>query len=212
MVAYRAIWPSGCKRIITLYTYSWHDKPGPKDPQSSYSLLELFPMASINSLWHSITLLPQWKAILMEACSSTRVNSILHDTHQLTYFTALPALQPAITEPSVALHTYHACRTSTRHIYVCDPFTYLLEKNSCHDLCPKPLYDDSKMHNFHFSFAKVVVIFPSNLLIPKTLFKKMKYIVIGFIIKKAIFEHRTNNLLVIIFPPNFLCNHFIIDK
>ncbi|GFV09454.1 uncharacterized protein TNCV_3158521 [Trichonephila clavipes] len=36
------------------------------------------------------------------------------------------------------LHTHYACKSSTRHIYICDPFTYLQEKNSCHDLCPNP--------------------------------------------------------------------------
>ncbi|GFV13947.1 uncharacterized protein TNCV_524241 [Trichonephila clavipes] len=54
-------------------------------------------------------------------------SSISHDTHQLTDFTALAALLPPITEPSVALHTHYGCRTSTRRIYVCDPFTHIQE-------------------------------------------------------------------------------------
>ncbi|PRD22238.1 UNVERIFIED_CONTAM: hypothetical protein NCL1_49604 [Trichonephila clavipes] len=58
--------------------------------------------------------------------------------HSPTDFTALAALLPAITESSVVLHTRYACKTSTRHIYVCDLFTYLQGKNSCHDLCPNP--------------------------------------------------------------------------
>ncbi|GFX81003.1 hypothetical protein TNCV_1909961 [Trichonephila clavipes] len=59
---------------------------------------------------------------------STRVISNLHDTHQLTDFIALTELLQAITEPSDVLHTHYACRTSTRHINICDPFTYLQEK------------------------------------------------------------------------------------
>ncbi|GFX63512.1 hypothetical protein TNCV_105191 [Trichonephila clavipes] len=42
----------------------------------------------------------------------------INDAHQLTDFTALTELLPAITEPSDVLHTHYACRTSTRHIYV----------------------------------------------------------------------------------------------
>ncbi|GFR25078.1 uncharacterized protein TNCT_647861 [Trichonephila clavata] len=53
---------------------------------------------------------------------------IAHDTHQLTDFTALAALLPAITEPFVVLHIHYAGRTSTRLIYVCNPFTYLQGK------------------------------------------------------------------------------------
>ncbi len=62
------------------------------------------------------------------AHSISNVTSISHDTHQLTDFTALAALLAAITEPPVVLPTHYAYRTSTRHIYVCDPFTYLQEK------------------------------------------------------------------------------------
>ncbi|GFR22820.1 uncharacterized protein TNCT_475571 [Trichonephila clavata] len=57
--------------------------------------------------------------------------------HSPADFTALAALLPAITEPSVVLHTHHACRSSTRLIYICDPYIYK-EKNSCHDLCLNP--------------------------------------------------------------------------
>ncbi|PRD36219.1 UNVERIFIED_CONTAM: hypothetical protein NCL1_09288 [Trichonephila clavipes] len=45
-----------------------------------------------------------------------RFSSISHDTHQLTDFTALAALLPAITAPSVVLNTHYGCRTSTRHL------------------------------------------------------------------------------------------------
>ncbi|GFQ86094.1 uncharacterized protein TNCT_344181 [Trichonephila clavata] len=48
---------------------------------------------------------------------------ISYDTHQLTDFTALAALLTAITQSSAVLHTHYAGRTSTRLIYVCDPFT-----------------------------------------------------------------------------------------
>ncbi|GFR19752.1 uncharacterized protein TNCT_173581 [Trichonephila clavata] len=62
---------------------------------------------------------------------------ISHDSYQLTDFTALAELLPAITEPSVVLHIHYTSRTSPQLIYVCDPFTYLQEeKNSCLDLCP----------------------------------------------------------------------------
>ncbi|GFV40496.1 hypothetical protein TNCV_1288981 [Trichonephila clavipes] len=46
----------------------------------------------------------------------------------LPSFTALAELLSAITEPYDVLHTKYACRTSIRHIYVWDPFTYLQEK------------------------------------------------------------------------------------
>ncbi|GFV11052.1 uncharacterized protein TNCV_2717971 [Trichonephila clavipes] len=68
-------------------------------------------------------LLPWRTAILMLARCSTRVTSTSHDTHQLTDFTTLAALLPTITDSSVVLSTHYACRASTRHIYVCDPFT-----------------------------------------------------------------------------------------
>ncbi|GFV71453.1 uncharacterized protein TNCV_4562051 [Trichonephila clavipes] len=48
-------------------------------------------------------------------------NLISHDSHQLTDFPALTALLPVITDPYLVLHIHYGCRTSTRHIYVCDP-------------------------------------------------------------------------------------------
>ncbi|GFV81401.1 uncharacterized protein TNCV_2034101 [Trichonephila clavipes] len=46
--------------------------------------------------------LPRRTAILMKAGCSKRVTSISHDTHQLTDFTALAVLLPAIKKPYVA--------------------------------------------------------------------------------------------------------------
>ncbi|PRD32166.1 UNVERIFIED_CONTAM: hypothetical protein NCL1_21329 [Trichonephila clavipes] len=71
----------------------------------------------------------------MLARCSTRVTSISHETHQLTDFTTLAELLPAVTEPSAALHTYYDCRTSSRHLHVCD-FTYPQEKNTCMNYAP----------------------------------------------------------------------------
>ncbi|GFT57237.1 uncharacterized protein TNCV_1692421 [Trichonephila clavipes] len=56
------------------------------------------------------------------------INLISQDAHQLTNFPAFATLLPVITDPYVVLRRRYACRTSTRHIYVCDPFTYLHEK------------------------------------------------------------------------------------
>ncbi|PRD19338.1 UNVERIFIED_CONTAM: hypothetical protein NCL1_57616 [Trichonephila clavipes] len=44
------------------------------------------------------------------------------------WFHSFAVLLPTITDPSVVLHAHYACRTSTRHIYVCDSFIYLQEK------------------------------------------------------------------------------------
>ncbi|GFV47513.1 hypothetical protein TNCV_904741 [Trichonephila clavipes] len=65
--------------------------------------MALFSKASTISLWHSIAFFLWRTAILMRACCSTRVTSNSHDTQQMTDFTDLAELLPAITEQYLVL-------------------------------------------------------------------------------------------------------------
>ena len=128
-ITYRARWPSGCKRMATEYTEIWHIKPGPKDPQSSYSLLALFPTASANSLWQSIAFYLQRTAVL-------RVSVLLNTAylhlawHSPNDWFHKPLCLTTSYHRNICYSAYTLCLQNfhKRHTCVCDPFAYLLEK------------------------------------------------------------------------------------